>query len=59
MLEKIEENTASDGPVLNLSDQVEKEQKEEDDLLNLIAEIIVEIIISKKNERHRIYSEKY
>lgn len=58
MLDETKEIAASDGPGLNLSDQARNEQEKEDDLLYLIAEIIVEIIVSEKNERNRIHSEK-
>jgi len=58
MLDEPKQITAFDDPVLNISDNTEEMRKEEDDLLNLIAEIIIEIIVSKNNERNRIYSEK-
>lgn len=54
MLDETKEIAASDGPCLNLSDQARNEQEKEDDLLNLIAEIIVEVLIKKRNERNRI-----
>lgn len=55
MLEKIEKNTDFDRSVLNLPNKLENEQKAEDDLLNLLAEIIVEILIKNRNECNRIY----
>jgi len=42
----------------NQQDKTEEMRKEEVDLLNLIAEIIVEIIVRKTNERDRLYTKK-
>lgn len=58
MLEESKEITVSDGVVLNLSDKPENREKEEDDLLYLIAEIIVEILMREKNERNRIFKDQ-
>ncbi len=55
MLDETKDIVVSDQSVLNLPDNLENSGKEEDNLLSLIAEIIVEIIISKKDERYRIH----
>lgn len=55
MFDEPQRITLGDESVQNLSDHVKNEQEEADYLLNLIAEIIVEIIISKKHECNRIY----